>query len=47
VHCGHVHESRGYVTLDGTLVVNPGPLKLGYYAIVDYGENKAILKRLG
>jgi len=33
VSCGHVHESRGYDLLNGTLVVNSGALKDGYYAI--------------
>ncbi|ABU82369.1 metallophosphoesterase family protein [Ignicoccus hospitalis] len=41
VHCGHVHEARGWDALGQTLVVNPGPLKWGYYALVDY-ENKTV-----
>ncbi len=33
--CGHVHESRGIDRVGSTLVVNPGPLSRGYYALVD------------
>lgn len=33
--CGHVHESRGAERLGSTLVVNPGPVKAGYYAVID------------
>ena len=29
---GHVHEDRGLDMLGGTIVVNPGPLKEGFYA---------------
>lgn len=36
--CGHIHEARGYGFLGSTLVVNAGPLKKGYYAIVDLRE---------
>lgn len=32
---GHVHEARGYMRLGETLIVNPGPLMRGYYALVD------------
>ena len=33
--CGHIHEARGTGTLGSTLIVNPGPAKKGYYAIVE------------
>jgi Predicted phosphoesterases, related to the Icc protein len=29
---GHIHEDRGLDMLGGTIVVNPGPLKEGFYA---------------
>ncbi|RLF19831.1 MAG: YfcE family phosphodiesterase [Thermoprotei archaeon] len=32
--CGHVHEARGMDKLDNTLIINPGPLRKGYYADV-------------
>ncbi|MCE4615152.1 MAG: metallophosphoesterase family protein [Desulfurococcales archaeon] len=38
VLCGHIHESRGYIELGNTLIVNPGPLLQGYYALIDVGE---------
>ncbi len=44
--CGHIHEARGVSTHGPTLIVNPGPLSDGYYAIVDLEEKKAHLKRL-
>lgn len=35
---GHVHEARGERTEDGTLFVNPGPARGGYYAVVEVGQ---------
>ena len=32
---GHIHESRGRQVIEDTLVVNPGPVMEGYYAVVD------------
>jgi len=32
--CGHVHEARGVARLGETYIVNPGPLRKGYYADV-------------
>jgi putative phosphoesterase len=43
---GHVHESRGYELFNGTLVVNPGPLRDRYYAVVEMEVPKVALKRL-
>lgn len=31
---GHIHESRGTDKLSNTLMVNPGPVKNGYYGIL-------------
>ncbi len=33
--CGHAHHSAGQDTIQNTLVVNPGALKKGRYAVVD------------
>lgn len=44
--CGHIHEGRGTYWINETLVVNPGPLKSGYYALIDYEKRKAVLGRL-
>lgn len=43
--CGHIHESRGIDRIGNTLMVNPGPLAWGYYAIIElYEETKIHLK---
>lgn len=36
IHSGHVHEARGVDKCNNTVVINPGPLRHGYYAIVRY-----------
>jgi len=45
--CGHVHEARGVCRLGSTLVVNPGPLSMGYYAVVELQPLRVRLKRAG
>ena len=35
---GHIHEARGVERLGPTLLVNPGPLMKGYYAVVRLGS---------
>jgi Icc-related predicted phosphoesterase len=35
---GHVHEARGSCVKGGTMFVNPGPARGGYYAKVELGE---------
>ncbi len=35
---GHIHESPGVEKVDGTVFVNPGPLKEGNYAIIEIGD---------
>lgn len=47
VACGHVHESRGVDRVGGALVVNPGPLAWGLYAVVDLSEERVVMRRLG
>ncbi|MCL2704962.1 MAG: metallophosphoesterase family protein [Spirochaetaceae bacterium] len=46
--CGHIHESIGKEYYGKTLVVNPGPFKDGFYAVItrnDKGEFLAELKQ--
>lgn len=43
---GHIHESPGWEFIGETLVVNPGALKHGRYAIIDVEKRKAELLRL-
>ncbi len=38
VLCGHIHEARGKDRLGRTLVVNPGPVSAGHYALVEIGD---------
>lgn len=40
VFVGHVHENRGIVNFGKTIIVNPGPLMLGFYAIIQLEKNK-------
>jgi uncharacterized protein len=35
VLCGHIHEARGEDRVGGSLVVNPGPVSAGHYAVVE------------
>ncbi len=37
---GHIHESRGIDQIGRTVMVNPGPLKWGYYALIDINNEK-------
>lgn len=34
VFCGHIHEGRGIDYIGNTVIVNPGPARRGYYALV-------------
>ena len=43
---GHIHEARSVDRVGETLIVNPGPLFRGYYALIDLSERRAILMRL-
>jgi Icc-related predicted phosphoesterase len=42
VLCGHIHESRAQDTLGPTLVVNPGPVASGHYALVEIEEGVTV-----
>jgi len=46
VTCGHVHEAYGTDRVDGTLVINPGPLAWGRYAILDLNKIEVVMKVL-
>lgn len=37
---GHIHEARSVDRIGRTVIVNPGPLFRGYYAVVDYDAEK-------
>ncbi|ACS90014.1 MULTISPECIES: YfcE family phosphodiesterase [Thermococcus] len=44
VICGHIHEAMGIDEIGRTLIVNPGPLSRGHYAIIDFDENEKRVK---
>jgi len=44
--CGHAHGARGNELMGECMVVNPGALKNGFYALVDTEKKKAELKTL-
>lgn len=44
--CGHVHEARGVDNIGETLVLNPGPLSKGYYAILELPSCRYSLESL-
>ncbi len=44
--CGHAHDAYGSEVLGDTLVVNPGALKSGHYAVVDIEEKQVELAKL-
>ena len=48
VPSGHVHESRCVERVGETLVVNPGPVSRGYYAVASVSEKgvEAVLKSM-
>jgi hypothetical protein len=37
---GHIHEGRGVDRIEDTVVLNPGPLFRGYYAVIDFDAGK-------
>lgn len=46
---GHIHESRGSLTQAGVTFVNPGPLREGFYALIEIrgeGVVRVTLKKL-
>ncbi|ASJ10771.1 metallophosphoesterase [Thermococcus sp. P6] len=47
VVCGHIHEGTGIDRVGETLVVNPGPLFRGHYAVLELGKGiKVELRKL-
>lgn len=43
---GHIHEAPGFTVLGETLVVNPGPLKRGRFALIEVETRKVELLSL-
>ncbi|AET33880.1 metallophosphoesterase family protein [Pyrobaculum ferrireducens] len=41
---GHIHEDRGIDIIGDTVLVNPGPLKDGYYAEAELDGAKAVVR---
>ena len=41
---GHVHESRAIDSIGPTQLLNPGPLKDGYFGVVEIIDNQASVK---
>lgn len=39
---GHIHESRGRDSFNGTVAVNPGPVLDGFYAVAEIGDGIAV-----
>lgn len=37
---GHIHEARGMVKKNNTILINPGPLSKGYYAYITIDKGK-------
>ncbi len=40
--CGHIHESPGIDHLGKTVLVNPGPMMIGRYAIIEIREREIL-----
>jgi Icc-related predicted phosphoesterase len=45
VFCGHAHKARAIEKVDDTIVINPGALKDGCYAVVDIHAREATLQK--
>lgn len=39
---GHIHEARGTDSINGTKMVNPGPVMEGYYGVAEFDEEISI-----
>ena len=39
--CGHIHEGRGLDSIGDTQIINPGPFKEGWYAVIDIAGSEA------
>ena len=40
--CGHIHEAQSVDHIDGTTIINPGPLRKGGYAYVEINGTAVI-----
>lgn len=47
VCCGHARNGQGKTVLNNSLVVNPGPLAEGYYAVIDTREKQVYFDHVG
>lgn len=46
VFCGHIHEAKGIDYIGDTIIVNPGPVRDGYYAVIELdGKVNVMLER--
>lgn len=43
---GHIHEARSVDELGETIIVNPGPLFRGYYAVIDFDEKEKVVENI-
>ncbi|MBP1912541.1 metallophosphoesterase [Thermococcus stetteri] len=43
---GHIHEARSVDELGKTVIVNPGPLFRGYYALIEFDEKRKAVKNV-
>jgi Icc-related predicted phosphoesterase len=46
VFCGHAHKARAIEKINGATVINPGALKDGNYAIVDFQTSEISLEKI-
>ena len=46
VVCGHIHEARSVDRIGDTVIVNPGPLFRGHYAVIEFEENEKRVKNV-
>ncbi|NJE06151.1 YfcE family phosphodiesterase [Thermococcus sp. M36] len=44
VVCGHIHEARSVDRISDTVIVNPGPLFRGHYAVIEFDEDEKKVK---
>lgn len=40
VICGHIHEAIGIDEIGKSIIVNPGPLSRGHYAVIEFDEKE-------
>ena len=45
VFCGHVHEARGIDRIGNTIIVNPGSIRHGFYALAEVNDEVKVKLR--